>query len=168
MQTITFYLNGKDVTIDVSPQETLLRLLRERLLLTGTKIGCEESECGACTVLLEGRPVNSCTVPAAKVHGKTVVTIEGLNYDDDLTAVQQSFMEAGAVQCGFCIPGVILSAKALLDKYDAPTDVQIKEELSGHLCRCTGYLQFSEAIHLAAAKIQELRDGKRKERGEEV
>ena len=161
MQNITFNLNGKDTTVAVEPQETLLRLLREKLLLTGTKMGCEESECGACTVLSDGRPVNSCTVPAAKVNGKKVVTIEGLDYDEDLSFVQQSFVEAGAVQCGFCIPGVILSAKALLDKYDHPTDEQIRSELSGHLCRCTGYLQFSDAIHTAAAKIQELRDKKK-------
>ena len=161
MQNITFNLNGKDTTVAVEPQETLLRLLREKLLLTGTKMGCEESECGACTVLIDGRPVNSCTVPAAKVSGKKVVTIEGLDYDEDLSFVQQSFVEAGAVQCGFCIPGVILSAKALLDKYDHPTDEQIRSELSGHLCRCTGYLQFSDAIHTAAAKIQELRDKKK-------
>ncbi|MDY5942324.1 MAG: (2Fe-2S)-binding protein [Oscillospiraceae bacterium] len=161
MQNITFNLNGKDTTVAVEPQETLLRLLREKLLLTGTKMGCEESECGACTVLIDGRPVNSCTVPAAKVNGKKVVTIEGLDYDEDLSFVQQSFVEAGAVQCGFCIPGVILSAKALLDKYDHPTDEQIRSELSGHLCRCTGYLQFSDAIHTAAAKIQELRDKKK-------
>lgn len=161
MQNITFNLNGKDTTVAVEPQETLLRLLREKLLLTGTKMGCEESECGACTVLIDGRPVNSCTVPAAKVNGKKVVTIEGLDYDEDLSFVQQSFVEAGAVQCGFCIPGVILSAKALLDKCDHPTDEQIRSELSGHLCRCTGYLQFSDAIHTAAAKIQELRDKKK-------
>lgn len=161
MQNITFNLNGKDTTVAVEPQETLLRLLREKLLLTGTEMGCEESECGACTVLIDGRPVNSCTVPAAKVNGKKVVTIEGLDYDEDLSFVQQSFVEAGAVQCGFCIPGVILSAKALLDKYDHPTDEQIRSELSGHLCRCTGYLQFSDAIHTAAAKIQELRDKKK-------
>ena len=161
MQNITFNLNGKDTTVAVEPQETLLRLLREKLLLTGTKMGCEESECGACTVLIDGRPVNSCTVPAAKVNGKKVVTIEGLDYDEDLSFVQQSFVEAGAVQCGFCIPGVILGAKALLDKYDHPTDEQIRSELSGHLCRCTGYLQFSDAIHTAAAKIQELRDKKK-------
>lgn len=161
MQNTTFNLNGKDTTVAVEPQETLLRLLREKLLLTGTKMGCEESECGACTVLIDGRPVNSCTVPAAKVNGKKVVTIEGLDYDEDLSFVQQSFVEAGAVQCGFCIPGVILSAKALLDKYDHPTDEQIRSELSGHLCRCTGYLQFSDAIHTAAAKIQELRDKKK-------
>lgn len=158
MQTITFQLNGKETTVSIEPQETLLRMLRERLLLTGTKMGCEESECGACTVLIDGRPINSCTVPAAKVHGKTVVTIEGLSYDEDLSFVQKSFVEAGAVQCGFCIPGVMLSAKALLDKYDRPTDEQIRSELSGHLCRCTGYLQFSDAIHVAVEKIQELRN----------
>lgn len=160
MQTITFQLNGKETTVSIEPQETLLRMLRERLLLTGTKMGCEESECGACTVLIDGRPINSCTVPAAKVHGKTVITIEGLSYDEDLSFVQKSFVEAGAVQCGFCIPGVMLSAKALLDKYDRPTDEQIRSELSGHLCRCTGYLQFSDAIHVAVEKIQELRDQK--------
>ena len=160
MQSITFTLNGRETTVSVEPEETLLRTLRERLFLTGTKIGCEESECGACTVLLNGRPVNSCTVPSAKVNGKTVVTVEGVSYDEDLTFVQQSFVQAGAVQCGFCIPGVILSAKALLDKYDNPTDEQIRTELSGHLCRCTGYLQFSDAIHIAIDRIRELKSKK--------
>lgn len=160
MQNLTFNLNGKETTVAIEPQETLLRVLRDRLMLTGTKVGCEESECGACTVLIDGRPVNSCSVPAGKVQGKHVVTIEGLDYDEDLTFVQQSFVEAGAVQCGFCIPGVILSAKALLDKYDDPTDEQIKTELSGHLCRCSGYLQFSDAIHIAVERIKALREQK--------
>ena len=155
MQNLTFNLNGKETTVAIEPHETLLRVLRDKLMLTGVKVGCEESECGACTVLIDGRPVNSCSVSAGKVQGKSVVTIEGLNYYEDLTYVQQSFVEAGAVQCGFCIPGVILSAKALLDKYDDPTEEQIKTELSGHLCRCTGYLQFADAIHVAVARIKE-------------
>ena len=154
MQEITFCLNGRTVTVQVEPGETLLRMLRERLFLTGTKMGCEESECGACTVLLDSRPVNSCTVPAAKVHGRTVVTIEGLSQNGELDPLQEAFVEAGAVQCGFCTPGVILSAKAILDRCPDPDEEQIRDELSGHLCRCTGYLQFFDAIRIAVEKLK--------------
>ena len=155
MQEITFNLNGEEVTVEVEPKDTLLRVLREKLFLTGTKMGCEESECGACTVILDSRPVNSCTVPAAKVHGKTVVTIEGLSKNGELDPLQEAFIEAGAVQCGFCTPGVILSAKAILDRCENPDEEQIRDELSGHLCRCTGYVKIYDALRIAVKKLQE-------------
>lgn len=154
MMTLTFNLNGEDTTVEIDPWDTLANVLRYKLLLTGTKKGCEEGECGACTVLLEGKPVNSCLVPAAKVQGKKVITIEGLSKNGELHPIQEAFIEAGAVQCGFCTPGVILSAKALLDMNEMPNEEEIKEELSGHLCRCTGYIQFIEAIKLASKKLQ--------------
>jgi aerobic-type carbon monoxide dehydrogenase small subunit (CoxS/CutS family) len=146
-------LNGEAVEIDVKPDETLLDALRTRLLLTGCKKGCGEGECGACTVLLNGSPVTSCILPAMKAHKQEVVTIEGLEASGELHPIQEAFVEAGAVQCGFCIPGVILSAKALLDRKTMPSDEEIKRELSGHLCRCTGYVQFIEAVRSAARKL---------------
>lgn len=157
MQEIKFNLNDEDVTVMVDPNETLLKVLRERLGLTGTKKGCEEGECGACTVILDSSPVNSCIIPAAKVNGKKVLTIEGLIRNGELHPIQEAFVEAGAIQCGFCTPGVVLSAKAILDKYDDPDDETIKDELSGHLCRCTGYLQFFDAIKIAVEKLKNLK-----------
>ncbi|MCQ1529610.1 (2Fe-2S)-binding protein [Lutispora saccharofermentans] len=153
MQALTFNINGKDVTLSINAWDTLANVLRRNLALTGTKKGCEEGECGACTVLLEGKPVNSCIVPAAKVEGKKVVTIEGLSQNGELHPIQEAFIEAGAVQCGFCTPGVILSAKALLDLDEMPGEETIKDELSGHLCRCTGYVQFIDAVRIAAEKL---------------
>lgn len=154
MQEIKFNLNDEDVTVMIDPNETLLKILRERLGLTGTKKGCEEGECGACTVILNSSPVNSCIIPAAKVNGSKVLTIEGMSKNGQLHLLQEAFIEAGAIQCGFCTPGVVLSAKAILDKYDNPDDETIKDELSGHLCRCTGYLQFFDAIQLAVEKLR--------------
>jgi len=157
MQEIKFNLNGEDVTVMVDPNETLLKVLRERLGLTGTKKGCEEGECGACTVILDSSPVNSCIIPAAKVNGKKILTIEGLSKNGELHPIQEAFVEAGAIQCGFCTPGVVLSVKAILDKYDDPDEETIKDELSGHLCRCTGYLQFFDAIKIAVEKLKNLK-----------
>ncbi|WP_326907514.1 (2Fe-2S)-binding protein [Sedimentibacter sp. MB31-C6] len=157
MQEIKFILNGENVTVKVNPNETLLKVLREKLGMTGTKEGCGEGECGACTVIFDSRPVNSCIIPAAKVNGKEVLTIEGLSKNGELHPIQEAFIEAGAIQCGFCTPGVVLSAKAILDKYDDPDEETIKDELSGHLCRCTGYLQFYDAIKLAVEKIKEMK-----------
>ncbi|WP_372995004.1 (2Fe-2S)-binding protein [Lutispora sp.] len=154
MMTLSFNLNGKETKVEINPWDTLANVLRRNLMLTGTKKGCEEGECGACTVLLEGKPVNSCIVPAAKVQGKKVVTIEGLSDNGELHPIQEAFIEAGAIQCGFCTPGVVLSAKALLDMDIMPSEEEIKQELSGHLCRCTGYVQFIEAVKLASAKLQ--------------
>ncbi len=161
MRTISCVVNGRERTLSIDPNRTLADMLRKDLALTGTKKGCEEGECGACTVLLNGAPVNSCIVPAMKADGADIVTIEGLEgKDGELHPIQEAFIEVGAVQCGFCTPGVILSAKALLDATPAPTRDEVAEELSGHLCRCTGYLQFYEALELASKKIAERRDQK--------
>ena len=158
MHTISFELNGKHETISIEPDRTLADMLRKDFRLTGTKKGCGEGECGACTILLNGSPVNSCIVPAMKADGSSIITIEGLAQDGELHPVQEAMIEVGAIQCGFCTPGVALSAKALLDQYPNPTKEQIANELSGHLCRCTGYLQFYEALELAAKKIAERRE----------
>ncbi|ATW24989.1 (2Fe-2S)-binding protein [Candidatus Formimonas warabiya] len=152
-QPLIFNLNGEEVQVGVLPDEPLVDVLRRKMLLTGTKKGCGEGECGACTVLLEGKPVNSCLVPAMKVQGKRVVTIEGISNNGELHPIQEAFIEAGAIQCGYCTPGVVLSAKALLDKDGMPTEEEIKTELSGHLCRCTGYGQFVDAVKIAAKKL---------------
>ncbi len=157
-QVLNFTLNGEQVEVLVDPAETLVNVIRKKLLLTGTKRGCEEGECGACTVLLDGKPVNSCLVPAMKAHGKAVVTIEGISASGELHPIQQAFIEAGAVQCGFCTPGVVLSAKSLLDRVTLPSEEEIKTELSGHLCRCTGYVQFVDAVRLAARKLGRFHD----------
>lgn len=150
---LSFTLNGETATVEIEADDRLIDVLRDRLLLTGTKQGCGDGECGACTVLLNGIPVNSCLLPAMKVQGKTVTTIEGLAQGDALHPLQESFLEAGAVQCGFCTPGMVLSAKALLDHKKNPTDDEIKLALSGNICRCTGYVQIIEAVKIAAAKL---------------
>lgn len=158
MREISCVVNGEKRTLSIDPNRTLLDMLRKDLALTGTKKGCEEGECGACTVLLNGVPLNSCILPAMKADGADIVTIEGLeSKDGELHPIQEAFIAAGAVQCGFCAPGVILSAKALLETKPFPTRGEIAEELSGHICRCTGYLQFFEALELAAEKIAERR-----------
>lgn len=149
MEQLSLTVNGQAVELQVEPLETLLDVLRRRLLLTGTKKGCAEGECGACTVLLDGVPVDSCILPAMKAHGRSVVSIEGLAAEGRPHPLQQSFLDSGAVQCGYCTPGVILSAKALLDENETPSDEQIKEALSGHICRCTGYGGFVEAVRAA-------------------
>jgi carbon-monoxide dehydrogenase small subunit len=143
---IEFTLNGKLMKVEVHPHWTLLKLLREELGLTGTKEGCGIGECGACTVLMDGMPVNACLVLAPKVEGRKVETIEGLGSRDSLHPLQKSFIDHGAIQCGFCTPGILMSSKALLDKNSNPTREEIKEAISGHLCRCTGYHQIIEAI----------------------
>lgn len=153
LNEITFTLNGEKVTQTVDAGRTLTDMLRYDLGLTGTKKGCEEGECGACTVLLNGVPVNSCIVPAMKAEGAAIITIEGLEQNGELHPVQEAFIEAGAIQCGFCTPGVVLSAKFLLDVTPKPTREQVADELSGHLCRCTGYLQFYHALEIASDKI---------------
>jgi aerobic-type carbon monoxide dehydrogenase small subunit (CoxS/CutS family) len=143
---IRFILNGEPVQVEVPPRWTLLRLLRERLGLTGTKEGCGIGECGACTVLVDRMPVNACLVLSPKVEGKKVETIEGLGNRETLHPLQKSFIEHGAIQCGFCTPGMLMSSKALLEKNSNPSREDIKEAISGHLCRCTGYHQIIEAI----------------------
>jgi carbon-monoxide dehydrogenase small subunit len=154
LQKLEMILNGEATEVLVKPDETLLDVLRTRLLLTGCKKGCGEGECGACTVLLNDSPVASCILPAMKAHRQEVLTIEGLEAAGQLHPIQEAFIEAGAVQCGFCAPGVILSAKALLDSKTMPSEEEIKRSLSGHLCRCTGYVQFIDAVKLAAEKLR--------------
>ena len=153
-QTIKFILNGASVEVSVPPHWTLLRLLREKLGLTGTKEGCGIGECGACTVLIDGVPVHACLFLAPKVEGREVQTIEGLGTRESLHPLQQSFIEHGAVQCGFCTPGMLMSSKALLQKNPHPTKEEVKEAISGNLCRCTGYNQIIEAIIEASNKYQ--------------
>jgi carbon-monoxide dehydrogenase small subunit len=150
-QTITFNLNGESVQVEIEPHLTLLQLLRDKLELTGTKEGCGMGECGACTVLLDGKTVNSCIFPAMEVEGKNVTTIEGLtDAQGNLHPIQKAFIEYGAVQCGFCTPGMVLSAKALLDENTKPTEEEIRNGIAGNLCRCTGYLQIVQAIKAAS------------------
>jgi aerobic carbon-monoxide dehydrogenase small subunit len=148
---LTFDLNGKHVGVQVTPDTMLAELLRETLGLTGTKIGCREGECGACTVLLDGEPVNSCILPALKVAGRSVTTIEGLvGRDGKLDAMQEAFMSEGAAQCGFCTPGMILNGKALLSRNPHPNEADVRHALSGVLCRCTGYQKIVQAVLRAA------------------
>jgi len=146
-------VNGNTVELGVNPGRRLIDILREDLGLTGTKEGCGEGECGACTVLINGRPVNACLVLAPEMNGKEIITIEGLTKEDELHPIQEAFLEAGAVQCGFCTPGMILTAKALLDKNRDPDEKAVKTAISGNLCRCTGYVKIAEAIRLAALKL---------------
>ncbi|RJX32485.1 MAG: (2Fe-2S)-binding protein [Desulfarculus sp.] len=144
---LSFKVNGKLTSLAVAPNALLVDVLREDLGLTGTKAGCREGECGACTVLLDGEPVNSCLLPAMKAAGREVTTIEGLVQEDGtLHALQQSFTDQGASQCGFCTPAMILNAKALLDKAPHPDEGQIRQALSGVLCRCTGYRKIVQAV----------------------
>jgi aerobic carbon-monoxide dehydrogenase small subunit len=143
-------VNGTPYEVAIEPQQSLLQLLREELHLTGTKEGCSEGECGACTVLLDGKTVDSCLIFALEAQGREVTTIEGLAQGDQLHPVQKAFAEYGAVQCGFCTPGMILAAKALLDSNPHPTEVEIRQGISGNLCRCTGYVKIVEAIQAAA------------------
>jgi carbon-monoxide dehydrogenase small subunit len=148
---LTFTLNGEVVKADVDPQWTLLYLLREVLELTGTKEGCGYGECGACTVIIDGQAVNSCLYPVMEAEGKTITTIEGIaSKDGQLHPLQTAFINEGAVQCGFCTPGMIMSAKALLDTNDKPTEEEIKDAVAGNLCRCTGYVKIIDAIKTVA------------------
>ena len=144
--TVTFKVNGKKVTLKVSPKERLIDTLREQLQLTGTKEGCSVGECGACTVILDGKAVCSCLILTGQIEGSEVLTIEGLEVDGELDALQHAFIEHHAIQCGFCTPGMLMSAKALLIHNPHPIREEIKTALEGNLCRCTGYEQIIEAI----------------------
>jgi len=149
--SITLTLNGENVTVDCVANQTLLDVLRDELGLTGVKDACGgEGECGACTVIMNGKAVNSCMVFAGQADGAEIETIEGLAKGNDLHVLQKAFMETGAIQCGFCTPGAIMSAKALLDHNPDPSEGEIKEALSGNLCRCTGYKKMIAAVQLAA------------------
>jgi carbon-monoxide dehydrogenase small subunit len=151
---VTFEVNGKQVVVDSLPNRTLLDVLREDLGLTGVKDACGgEGECGACTVIMDGKSVNSCMVFIGQVEGCSIETIEGLAKDGELHPLQRAFAEAGAVQCGYCTPGAIMSAKALLQENPHPSDEEIREGLSGNLCRCTGYVKMVEAVRRAAGEM---------------
>ena len=147
---LTMTVNGSPVTVDIEADELLVDVLRDRLDLIGTKIGCNEGECGACTVLMDGEAVLSCLIPALRAEGRDIQTIEGLSDGEALHPLQQAFVEYGAVQCGYCIPGFIMSAKALLDVNPHPNRDEIKEAIAGNLCRCTGYVKIVEAIEAVA------------------
>jgi carbon-monoxide dehydrogenase small subunit len=151
---IQLTVNGQSVDAAVEPNRTLLQFLREDLGLTGTKHGCGLGDCGACTVILDGEAVNSCLVLAIHANGREVLTIEGLAENGKLHPIQQAFVDKGSIQCGFCTPGMILSAKALLDANPKPTEQEIRMAISGNLCRCTGYQKIVEAIGEAAKIIQ--------------
>ena len=147
---LQFVLNDQPVQVDVEPDLTLLDLLRERLHLTGTKKSCGVGECGACTVIVDKEPVNACLYLVGQLPGRTVYTVEGLSHDGELSALQQAFLDHHAVQCGFCTPGMLMSAKALLLKNPHPTEEEIRRALSGNLCRCTGYESIVETVTAAA------------------
>lgn len=151
---LIFQLNGEPVEIFADPAESLLTVLREKLGLYGTKAGCGKGECGACTVLLDDRAVNSCLVPAGKVQGRKLETIENLSQGGKVHPIQEEFVEKGAVQCGFCSPGMVMSAYALLKENPQPNPEQVKVAISGNLCRCSGYKQIEEAILSAAERLK--------------
>jgi carbon-monoxide dehydrogenase small subunit len=153
---ISFQFNGNSMKMMVEDHWTLLHFIREKLGYTGTKEGCGGGECGACTVIVDGEAVNSCLYLAAEIDGKTLLTIEGLAAEDGtLNPLQKAFVENGGIQCGFCTPGMIMSAKALLDKNPAAGEKEIKEAIAGNLCRCTGYVQIIESIKAASAQSEE-------------
>lgn len=153
-KSITLKINGRERSLEVRPNEMLLNVLRERFNLMGSKYGCGIGECGACTVLLNGRAVLSCQILAISVAGQEITTIEGISDGATLHPLQEAFIEEGAVQCGFCTPGMIISAKVLLDNNPNPTNEQIKEAIRGNLCRCTGYTNIISAIKSAAKKMK--------------
>lgn len=157
MERLNCTINGKKISVDVDPSIRLVDFLRDQMYLTGTKVGCGKGECGACTVIFNGKSVTSCIIPVMRAQGAVIETIEGVAKGDKLHPIQKRFIDLGAIQCGFCTPGFIMSAKALLDKNNNPTKEQVKEALSGNVCRCTGYKKIEEAV-LAAAK--DMRGGK--------
>jgi len=155
---VKFHVNGELRELEVSPSRSLLDILREDLFLTGTKRGCDGGECGACTVIMNGKAVNSCLVLAVELDGSEITTIEGLSVDvDDLHPLQKAFIEKGAVQCGFCTPGMIMTAKAFLDVNAEPTESEVRDAISGNLCRCTGYTKIVNAILTAAEDVRRLK-----------
>jgi aerobic-type carbon monoxide dehydrogenase small subunit (CoxS/CutS family) len=153
-ETLQLTVDGLPLTALVEPGRTLLRVLRDDLGRTGTKEGCDDSECGACMVLVDGRPVNSCSYLALQVDGRAVTTVEGLAADDALHPLQRAFLEGGGIQCGFCTPGMLISAAALLARDPDPSEDAIREGLAGNLCRCTGYQPIVRAVQRAAAEMR--------------
>ena len=155
-QEIELRVNGQTYEIEVQPWRTLLEVLRDELHLTGTKQSCGEGHCGACTVILDGRAVNACLMLALEGRGKEILTIEGLSQDGRLHPLQEAFVTHGGVQCGFCTSGMIMAAKAFLDETPNPSEEEIKKAISGHLCRCTGYVQIAESIKAAAEAMRSM------------
>jgi aerobic carbon-monoxide dehydrogenase small subunit len=155
-QLLSLMVNGDPVDVAVTPNATLLEVLRDELGLYGVKEGCSEGVCGACTVLMDDRPIRSCITLALEAEGTSITTIEGMAQEGKLHPVQEAFIAKGAVQCGFCTPGMVLAAKALLDSNTQPTDDEIKTALAGNFCRCTGYSKILEAVRLASGGIQEV------------
>ena len=153
-KTIHFVINGESAGLEVKPWRTLLEMIREDLNLTGTKEGCGHGECGSCTVFMGGKTVNSCLVPAFEAEGQEIFTIEGLSNAGNLHPIQEAFVEHSGMQCGFCTPGMIISAKALLDKNPDPSETQIREAVAGNFCRCTGYTKIVESISAAARALR--------------
>ncbi|SDO34289.1 (2Fe-2S)-binding protein [Desulforhopalus singaporensis] len=153
-KNITFTVNGEPVSLTVEPRWTLLRVLRDKMFLTGSKEGCGEGECGSCTVLVDGKPVNSCLMLAVAADGKTITTIEGLSRGTELHPLQKAFIEKGAIQCGFCTPGMVMTAKSLLDKNPDASAEEIRQEMAGNLCRCTGYTKIVEAVQEVAGQLK--------------
>jgi len=151
---LTFTLNGEVTEVLAEPSEMLVDILREKMYLTGTKKGCGKGECGACTVIMNGEAVNSCMIPAMKAMGSVVETIEGISNKDTLHPLQETFIDEGAIQCGYCTPGVIMSAKALLDKNLNATSDEVREAIAGNICRCTGYVKIVKAVLSAGQKIK--------------
>ena len=149
-ETIALKVNGVSYEVSVLPHATLLEVLREELELTGTKEGCGLGECGTCTILLDGKPMASCLTLAREAQGREILTIEGVAHNGELHPVQKAFVKHGAIQCGFCTPGMVLAAKAFLDENPRPSEGEVKEAIVGHLCRCTGYAKIVEAIMAAA------------------
>jgi carbon-monoxide dehydrogenase small subunit len=153
-EEVVLKVNGISYQLEIEPWRTLVEVLRETLGLTGTKKSCNEGECGACTVMMDGRPVASCLVLAIDAQGKEIVTIEGLSEGERLHPIQEAFLKHGAIQCGFCTPGMVISAKALLDRNPRPTVTEVRKAISGNLCRCTGYQHIVDSI-MAASKMME-------------
>lgn len=154
MQEFHITVNGLEYTLNAEPNTILLNVLRDQLGLTGAKCGCNTGDCGACTVIMDGEAVRSCIVPMRNADGKNIITIEGLADGPRLHPLQQAFIDAGAIQCGFCTPGMILSAKALLDKIPSPTEEEIRQAINPNLCRCTGYARIVAAVQLAAERME--------------
>ncbi len=153
MTLLEMNINNRVAAVEIDPGEMLAQVLRDRLGLTGTKVGCEEGECGACTVLVDGEPVLSCIYPALKAHGRSVSTVEGLAPEGQLHPVQKAFVEHSAIQCGYCTPGFVMSTVALLAEKPRPSHQEIMDGLSGNLCRCTGYYQIIDAVKAAATEL---------------
>ena len=159
-KVVELNVNGEKHSLSVAPNKTLLDVLRNQLGLTGTKYGCGTGECGACTVLVDGKPVPSCLTLAVAVEGKEIVTIEGIAQDGKLHPIQEEFVRNGAIQCGYCTPGLILTAKALLDENPSPSQEEIRQYIKGNICRCTGYVKIVEAIAGAAQRLREAQEAR--------